>query len=216
DLFTARAAGKGSASGAGSNTLSVTPEASDQLSVSEQLSPANPAPGTIERVAGKVGWVGGGTMYLWSPTQTATPGAIVVISDSLKTFAPLVVSADSTGTFSANFTVPDTGGKPDVIVAAATSGGYKGSASSLFILPKPSQAHAGTAASSSSSSASSPYTSGSSSQPPGTTVSSSSASQSTGSSPPSDQTGRLLAVGGIAAVSLFVYGVARVRRGSKR
>jgi len=134
DLFTAQASENGSSPGAGSNTLSVRPNGNTQLSVSEIVASANPVAGTAERVTGEVGWVGTSTMYAWSPNQNPVSGATVVISDSLGSFAPLTVLTNDAGIYSATFTVPSTGGKPDVIEAAASDLGYGGSTSSMLIV----------------------------------------------------------------------------------
>jgi hypothetical protein len=134
DLFTAQASVNGSTPGAGSNTFVVRPNGNTQLSISEAVDSTNPVAGATDRVTGKVGWVGGSMLYAWSPMQTAVPGATVVISDSLGSFAPLTVSADSAGIYSGSFTVPNTAGRPDVIEASASEAGYRGSASSILIV----------------------------------------------------------------------------------
>lgn len=233
DLFTARASASGFGPDAASNTLSVRPAGTEQLSVTEGMVSATPAAGTADTVVGKVGWVDGSTSYAWDPKQNAVSGATVVISDSLGLFAPLTVATNSAGGFSGTFTIPSTFEGPDVIVASATRAGYRESASSIFIVVGPSQGLVGTATANTTASAT------------GTTASSSSTTLSpvtgptrglnltaTGSTASNDSTKNaltvrssapwfgsaviLLAVAGVAIGTFFVYRVARTGQARKR
>jgi hypothetical protein len=147
DLLTASASASGLSPGAGSNTLTVRQIGNTQLSVSEEASSATPAAGTADEVGGKVGWVSSSTSYAWSPAATGVSGATVVISDTMGLFAPLIVTTDSTGDYSGTISIPSTFRGADVIEASASSSGYKGSASSIFIVVGPSLGTVGTAAS---------------------------------------------------------------------
>jgi len=91
-----------------------------------------------------VGWVGSSVGYAWSPVQNGVSGTTVVISDSLGLFSPVTVATNSVGGFSGTFTLPSTFQGVDVIEASASDAGYRGSATSTYIVVGPSQGHAGT------------------------------------------------------------------------
>jgi hypothetical protein len=150
DLFTARASASGFSPDASSNTLSVRPVGNKQLSVTVAMDSTTPAAGTADTVFGKVGWVDSSMGYAWSPAQNAIAAAAVVISDSNGLFAPLTVATNSAGGFSGTFTLPSNFEGVDVIEASASGAGYRGSATSIFIVVGP----GGTAASNTTSSAS--------------------------------------------------------------
>ena len=232
DLFTARASASGLSPGVGSNTLSVRPYGNKQLAVSEAMASATPAAGTADTVKGKVGWVNGSTSYAWSPEQNAVPGATVVISDSSGLFAPLTVTTDSAGGFSDTFTIPSSFEGSDVVEASASGAGYRGSASSIFMVVGPSQGQGGTVASNGTTSASTESATSSTSTAVGvsnlatrttrsvasnitsstTSVEASTTSTSTAAPPFGyDSTATILAVVGVAVVGVFlVLRVAKV------
>jgi len=144
DLFTAQASASGFSPDAASNTLSVRPLGNKQLSVTESMHSVTPAAGTSDTVFGEVGWVGSSVGYAWSPVQNGVSGTTVVISDSLGLFSPVTVATNSVGGFSGTFTLPSTFQGVDVIEASASDAGYRGSATSTYIVVGPSQGQAGT------------------------------------------------------------------------
>lgn len=209
DLFTAQASMSGYSPGAGSNTIVVRLESKTQLSVSESLSSSKPVAGTNDTVFGEVGWVGSSTTYAWSPVQTAISGATVTISDSQGSFAPLTVTTNAAGYYSATFPVPNAGGEADVIEATASLTGYRGTTSSVFFLAVPGQAPAtDSGASSTTASSAAPPTSTAS----GTAAISSSSTSQSASTTAASSTGTggvLLAVVAFVIVALLVIRVAR-------
>jgi hypothetical protein len=134
DMLTAEASMPGMVQGVGSNTLTIRPYGSDQLSVTEGVGSTEPVAGTVETVIGKVGWVDSSSSYAWSPKQNPVPNATVVVSDSLGLLRPVTVLTDAGGIFSCSFAMPSTQGRADVIQASASASGYKPSASSVFIV----------------------------------------------------------------------------------
>jgi len=234
DLFTAQASANGLSPDAASNTLTVRPVGNQQLSITEAIGSATPAAGSVDTVIGKVGWVGSSLGYAWSPTQNAVAGAAVVVSDSMGLFAPLSLATSSGGGFSGTFMLPSTFQGVDVIEASASSTGYRGSATSIFIVVGPSQGPGGTATSNTTASASASKTSSvsknsSTSQTESTqtrnlTFTSSTAGNETnrhtsigGSSATwSGSVAVLLGVAGVATGTFLVYRVARTRRERKR
>jgi adhesin/invasin len=215
DLFTAQASMSGYSPGAGSNTIIVRLEGKTQLSVSEALSTSKPVEGTNDTVFGEVGWVGSSTSYAWSPSQNGVAGATVTISDSLSSFAPVTVTTNAAGYYTATFPVPTAGGEPDVIEATASLTGYRGTTSSLFELAVPVQVSAtdsqvnSTDSSSTPSATSSALDTGAGSS---SATSTRSASATTPSSSGSDSV--VLAVVAFVIVALLVLRVARF--GKKR
>lgn len=217
DTFTAQASDSGFSPGAGSNTITVRLYGNTQLSVSEAVSTAKPLEGTNDTVTGKVGWVGTSTIYAWSPIQNAVAGATVTISDSLGLFAPFTVSTDGAGYYSATFPVTSAGGEPDVIEASASLSGYRGTASSVFVIAVPSQGPGGSKASSSTtasstSSATSSTSTAAADSPPTTSTRSLIATTdlpatAPTSSPNSETT--ILAVAGFVIAALLVLRVAK-------
>ncbi len=207
DLFTAQASMSGYSPGAGSNTIVVRLEGKAQLSVSEALSSSKPFAGTNDTVFGEVGWVGSSTTYAWSPVQNALSGATVTISDSQGSFAPLTVTTNAAGYYTATFPVPSADGGPDVIEAAASLTGYRGTSSSLFILAVAGQASTTDSAASSTSASGTAQATGSS---PNTATDSSSTptiSTTTCCSTGSDSV--VLAVVALVIVALLILRVAR-------
>ena len=231
DLFTAQASAIGLTPGAGSNTLSVRPYGNTQLAVSEEMASATPAAGTTDTVDGKVGWLDSSNSYAWSPEQIVVSGATVVISDSSGLFAPLTVTTDSAGVFSGTFTIPSSFQGADVMEASATGAGYRGSASSIFMVVGPSQIQEGaksngttsasttsaTSATSTAKAVSNPATGNASSQssslPSSTTSVEANPTTSSSAAPSPSLSGSaatLLAVSGIAVGALLVLRVAVV------
>jgi trimeric autotransporter adhesin len=237
DLFTAQASASGLGPGVGSNTLTVRPYGQQQLAVSEAMASAAPSAGTADTVSGVVGWVSGSTSYAWSPEQNAVPGATVVISDSSGLFAPFTVTANSAGGFSGKFTIPSSFEGSDVVEASASAKGYRGSASSIFMVVGPSQGQGETAPSNGTTSTSTTSATSSTSTPAGlsnpgagttgplgsnitssitgstTSVETSSTSTSTAARPPvsgADSAAALLAVVGVVVGVFLLLRVAKV------
>jgi hypothetical protein len=238
DMFTARVSENGSSPGIGSNTLTIRPYGKTQLSVTETMASTNPVAGTADRVTGKVGWVGTSVSYTWSPTQNVISGATVIISDSLGTFAPVKVSTNDAGIYSSTITVTSICDKADVIEASASSAGYRGSVSSVFIVPASSQGQCGATTSSSTTSASTTSATSPAStatvvadtpatgtaQPNLTLTSSTGSIETTLSTTPmvastpalSDSAAVLLAVVGFVTGTFLVYQIVRVRQKKTR
>jgi hypothetical protein len=234
DMFTARASENGSSPGVGSNTLTIRPYSKTQLSVSETVASTSPAAGAAETVTGKVGWVGSSVSYTWSPLQNAISGATVIVSDSLGSFAPLKASTNSAGIYSVTFTVPSSCDKADIIEASASSAGYRGSVSSVFIVPALSQGQCGATALNATASASTTSATSSAStasvvadtsstgtaQPSLALTSSTASIETTASTTPivastpalSDSAAVLLAVVGFVTGTFLVYQIVRVKQ----
>lgn len=210
DTFAARASEQGMVQGAGSNTLSVRDLGKAQLSVSEILASSDPVSGATDKVTGEVGWVSASVSYTWSPMQNAVANATVVISDSLGSIAPFTVKTNGEGIYSADFTAPPPG-ETDVIQASASAQGYKGGASSVFLVPVPPEPANATAKAVSSATSTG-------SAPPSTTALTSSTSIGSAEAPPGSGDSGLgqfplaVALATVAAGSLAAFGVARRKR----
>jgi hypothetical protein len=225
DLFTAQASASGFSTDASSNTLTVRPVGNKQLSVTEATQSTTPSAGTTDTVFGEVGWVGSSLGYAWSPSQNAVSGANVSISDSAGLFAPFEVATNSAGGFSGKFTLPNTFEGVDVVVASATSAGYRGSATSIYIVVGPGQGPEVTAASNSTTASDSTTLPSAAGTGPTSLVNVTSSTSSgetartgsTASSPPPSfgSTAILLAVAGVAIGSVLVYRLARTGRGRR-
>ncbi len=187
------------------------------------MASTNPVAGAAERVSGKVGWVETSMMYAWSPTQRTVSGATVVISDGLGLFAPVTVLTDSAGVYSGTFTVPDTGGRTDAIMASASDPGYDGSTSSIPITvsiqglsgtnPPNATASASTTSAGSLASTSGPGAAPANGQP-STSSTPTSGTASTGGGPPvlSAREGMLLGAVGFVVALFVVFRVATARK----
>ncbi|MDA4115782.1 MAG: Ig-like domain-containing protein [Thaumarchaeota archaeon] len=225
DLFTVQASVSGLSPDAASNTLSVRPLGNKQLSVTESVRSATPAAGTTDMVFGEVGWVGSSVGYAWSPMQNGVSGTTVVISDSRGLFAPVTVATNAAGGFSGTFMLPNTFEGVDVIEASASDAGYRGSATSTYIVVGPSQGPttSNTTASASTSATSSQSTTNEAAGPGPTQVRNATLASSTVDNETTESTSKggmsalwpgsaivLLAVAAVAIGTLLVYRVTKI------